>query len=176
MRGSLGLATTDRLKLRIIPAHAGLTFRVNQGSTIIRDHPRACGAHISRFLTLLIFAGSSPRMRGSHIGILCFKLMVGIIPAHAGLTRRNRNAGLASRDHPRACGAHLYSVSLCKIFLGSSPRMRGSRRLLKLLSALCGIIPAHAGLTIPVTSNPIVLRDHPRACGAHVVLVILSVS
>ena len=48
--------------------------------------------------------------------------------------------------------------------------MRGSQTLQALRYQLRGIIPAHAGLTAEKHPSPIVLEDHPRACGAHFVI------
>ena len=93
---------------------------------------------------------------------------MGIIPAHAGLTRRISSGTRWPRDHPRACGAHL-GVCISRTFeRGSSPRMRGS--LVRMVSSLTkeGIIPAHAGLTSNLQVRELHWRDHPRACGAHV--------
>ena len=45
--------------------------------------------------------------------------------------------------------------------------MRGSLRLKQDVSIEDGIIPAHAGLTMPSHTAPARPRDHPRACGAH---------
>ena len=91
----------------------------------------------------------------------------GIIPAHAGLTIA-LYASMTSRwDHPRACGAHPQTTCERWDLQGSSPRMRGSRRLVELAFVLDGIIPAHAGLTqVPIPGGE-TYRDHPRACGAH---------
>ncbi len=111
--------------------------------------------------------GSSPRMRGSQAYLHLLGPIFGIIPAHAGLTRRTHGPKLTGRDHPRACGAHSSSNASTLGYQGSSPRMRGSLLLRFDGLLLCGIIPAHAGLTgvsSPSWSN---LRDHPRACGAH---------
>ena len=74
---------------------------------------------------------------------------------------------IRSRDHPRACGAHLACRRTKTRRVGSSPRMRGSRRLSCWPAWLRGIIPAHAGLTVSFCIAPLLDRDHPRACGAH---------
>ena len=93
----------------------------------------------------------------------------GIIPAHAGLTLQIGSIRRIGGDHPRACGAH----SICTRFLlgleGSSPRMRGSLVEHPEGLVLFGIIPAHAGLTPLFFVTPAGGRDHPRACGAHIV-------
>ena len=151
----------------IIPAHAGLTAMSANCQTCVRDHPRACGAHRRIFTFLVQSSGSSPRMRGS----LCIHLHVagsiGIIPAHAGLTRRTHGPKLTGRDHPRACGAHSSSNASTLGYQGSSPRMRGSHLDCRISNRRKGIIPAHAGLTASALRRSPAVRDHPRACGAH---------
>ena len=131
----------------IIPAHAGLTasfFFLLRGS---RDHPRACGAHRADLRCNVSDWGSSPRMRGSLLRRPIFHSGHGIIPAHAGLTLLLQNAKAPPRDHPRACGAHIARPSGVDVSKGSSPRMRGSRVVVRHGDRIRGIIPAHAGLT-----------------------------
>ena len=45
--------------------------------------------------------------------------------------------------------------------------MRGSRIRDAFILPICGIIPAHAGLTRMTSSASMPRWDHPRACGAH---------
>ena len=71
----------------------------------------------------------------------------GIIPAHAGNTRKLSRRRTGSRDHPRACGEH-------------APAAIGA-------AAPPGIIPAHAGNTGVTVAVSFGVRDHPRACGEH---------
>ena len=147
MRGSPLRSMAGCCDVGIIPAHAGLTHRPNYGSRLHRDHPRACGAHRLTPMPLLPLVGSSPRMRGSLAQAPAVDLVVGIIPAHAGLTARRRCSGRAAWDHPRACGAHPTSMTTRLLALGSSPRMRGSLTFVFVIVLSFGIIPAHAGLT-----------------------------
>ena len=88
MRGSpsrlYGLPAVDG----IIPAHAGLTIRLVGRLCGRWDHPRACGAHLRALVSHVCMRGLSPRMRGSPISQLTGWDAYGIIPAHAGLTRR----------------------------------------------------------------------------------------
>ena len=167
MRGSL--RDTDKIALHqgIIPAHAGLTACFSLARPSIRDHPRACGAHLLHIITVYEQEGSSPRMRGSPIASPSFIHTPGIIPAHAGLTPSRQNWRRPSRDHPRACGAHLIQHLVAKYASGSSPRMRGSPSMRLGPSPAPGIIPAHAGLTDLISMIGGLGRDHPRACGAH---------
>ena len=107
-------------------------------------------------------------MRGSLAIWMAMASAVGIIPAHAGLTEAGLAAFHGIRDHPRACGAHDFEKGKVVEKEGSSPRMRGSRLAERSGKHFAGIIPAHAGLTRPYVRISVRLRDHPRACGAHV--------
>ena len=112
--------------------------------------------------------GSSPRMRGSQEGFTLSDFKKGIIPAHAGLTCFGFFSSGGFWDHPRACGAHKRWSSLSTSCRGSSPRMRGSLLSATPRSTAIGIIPAHAGLTSWASCSWTWKRDHPRACGAHI--------
>ena len=168
MRGSRSACVLLPLFFGIIPAHAGLTVTSTAARTPVWDHPRACGAHNSIRRVISSSRGSSPRMRGSQLRFSVHKRLVGIIPAHAGLTGEGVADGLHSWDHPRACGAHLLPRRTRARSAGSSPRMRGSRARPAQGIPRGGIIPAHAGLTRRSNPKRIGRRDHPRACGAHV--------
>ena len=147
MRGSPNQPRDDRRDDGIIPAHAGLTRGWRPAALTRRDHPRACGAHLSELHRHQERWGSSPRMRGSPILSVQKIEVVGIIPAHAGLTIFYGGSSSGKRDHPRACGAHPISNPVYGSLVGSSPRMRGS--LINRIERMHwrGIIPAHAGLT-----------------------------
>ena len=169
MRGSRQLRAGGLVCDGIIPAHAGLTAVPSGKSHRTGDHPRACGVHKPMPSFSGLARGSSPRMRGSRIQWLQKLRIVGIIPAHAGLTLLGLDAWYRRRDHPRACGAHKSGFSRPAGIGGSSPRMRGSLAALLCGCTLLGIIPAHAGLTGCLALRLHPLRDHPRACGAHAV-------
>ena len=127
MRGSPFRVGTLYLTSGIIPADAGLTDSAQQHGGRARDHPRGCGAHRISRPARASTSGSSPRMRGSRSYYLDRNNVWGIIPADAGLTG-TRNSGIAaSQDHPRGCGAHSPCCSPHLIWMGSSPRMRGSQ-------------------------------------------------
>ena len=106
-------------------------------------------------------------MRGSLSMRLSTPRLAGIIPAGAGLTPSARFFLGKYWDHPRGCGAHAEACRFRRLFLGSSPRVRGS--LFIGIIAIFGIriIPAGAGLTYLRNSAIVSPRDHPRGCGAH---------
>ena len=86
-------------------------------------------------------------MRGTLDFLDAYRDASGIIPAHAGNTRKSCNPSPA--------------------FPGSSPRMRGTLRSARHARLYAGIIPAHAGNTEASVFLRHVARDHPRACGEH---------
>ena len=89
MRGSQKRLADGVEAAGIIPAHAGLT-RINTSITPQRrDHPRACGAHRYCSPSARFVQGSSPRMRGSLRPTCHHSEVLGIIPAHAGLTQED---------------------------------------------------------------------------------------
>ena len=147
MRGSPLFSQFMQNIFGIIPAHAGLTPSVETPECIVWDHPRACGAHSNPCSMIATVMGSSPRMRGSLVALRVLRVEVGIIPAHAGLTRTVLSSGPSTGDHPRACGAHQFFPRTRESVQGSSPRMRGSQFVCSFLFCFYGIIPAHAGLT-----------------------------
>ena len=110
MRGSLEHTGVRLVVPGIIPAHAGLTWTENTTGYNFQDHPRACGAHIEEKIKALYAQGSSPRMRGSPTDVVRVPDELGIIPAHAGLTRLLHRVWAVDWDHPRACGAHFSSL------------------------------------------------------------------
>ena len=133
---------------RIIPAHAGNTAAPYKAVGDLRDHPRACGEHPYFRGVTLGSGGSSPRMRGTPIGIAPRVSPDGIIPAHAGNTQPAGSWSDCCRDHPRACGEHQVRDTLYGTTQGSSPRMRGTPRVRGVACVRIGIIPAHAGNTV----------------------------
>ena len=126
MRGTRIIAVVGYADLRIIPAHAGNTWRARIGLPPNGDHPRACGEHWPTISAWPSTRGSSPRMRGTPHGAHGERLQLGIIPAHAGNTCSRVADWRWKRDHPRACGEHLFESCWGIRFVGSSPRMRGT--------------------------------------------------
>ena len=90
----------------IIPACAGTTCAARARRISGRDHPRMCGDHFGRTLSMNARTGSSPHVRGPPLTDAILQLVAGIIPACAGTTRTRRTASRRSWDHPRMCGDH----------------------------------------------------------------------
>ena len=153
MRGTRLASCDASCRGGIIPAHAGNTLPCCRTNLSCRDHPRACGEHISWSFHFSQPPGSSPRMRGTRNSNTDKSYLRGIIPAHAGNTGGRAGWTANPRDHPRACGEHRRPPSGRGGGRGSSPRMRGTLVEQGHRSDDAGIIPAHAGNTGATTSS-----------------------
>ena len=147
VRGTRARVVRFEYLLGIIPACAGNTFECIELSRLLRDHPRVCGEHGLDGVQPTLQAGSSPRVRGTPLQIpnLCFQ--PGIIPACAGNTERHPPEVGVAGDHPRVCGEHIAYRIEGASSQGSSPRVRGTQRLVRAPRPEQGIIPACAGNT-----------------------------
>ena len=89
----------------------------------------------------------------------------GIIPTRVGTSVRCRRAIACVRDHPHACGDKIkkYKKSVKKV--GSSPRVWGQVEPSISFLRIAGIIPTRVGTRIQTLRVPILLQDHPHACG-----------
>ena len=89
----------------------------------------------------------------------------GNIPAYAGKTTTFGRVYSMPAEHPRVCGENNQgacgSVGKC----GTSPRMRGKRRIDRIVALLLRNIPAYAGKTVNVVGGDDDWQEHPRVCG-----------
>ena len=126
MRGAHRRSRESSPARRFIPAHAGSTPRQTGRLPIIAVHPRACGEHVSGFISLYYVHGSSPRMRGAPEVGKPARTPAWFIPAHAGSTITSSRRMSCLSVHPRACGEHEFVTEFINDMDGSSPRMRGA--------------------------------------------------
>ena len=168
LRGTRTSDVGDMSITGIIPALAGNTVMSRWSSSPTWDHPRACGEHPLAQRQLHLPPGSSPRLRGTLEPEADPSQPCGIIPALAGNTREGCLCGVSIWDHPRACGEHRQHCCGRCGRTGSSPRLRGTHTRVGLDADSWGIIPALAGNTNGILRARRVMRDHPRACGEHV--------
>ena len=175
MRGALFVAVVDHEEFGIIPAYAGSTSPPPLRSCGSRDHPRVCGEHFQSSSSTFSAAGSSPRMRGALLHAVRAQLEPGIIPAYAGSTKNAVCVHFPVRDHPRVCGEHASSNLSATKGAGSSPRMRGALDKANFLADRTGIIPAYAGSTDLFGKRQWRVKDHPRVCGEHCLVVWLEI-
>ena len=94
----------------------------------------------------------------------------GIIPAGAGHFLCVRCRGVVLWDHPRRCGAFLTFGVRDSDGIGSSPQVRGIYPPRRRFLVCSGIIPAGAGHLIWVVTLAVSPGDHPRRCGAFLII------
>ena len=67
-RGKHGYGEDYVREVRLIPAHAGKTFRVTATINGARAHPRSRGENSGRHSIPMVLEGSSPLTRGKRVG------------------------------------------------------------------------------------------------------------
>ena len=174
MRGTRRNQRPSTADAGIIPAYAGNTPGLAIPEDNNEDHPRVCGEHRCPSIATAHERGSSPRMRGTHVQSVERHYGRGIIPAYAGNTSSIRSSNFSVRDHPRVCGEHLWCRTEKLHNGGSSPRMRGTPAIRIPAHSRTGIIPAYAGNTSNTRLRARPHRDHPRVCGEHSDLAIIT--
>ena len=91
---------------------------------------------------------------------------MGLIPAGAGQIWSGASFSLASRAHPRRCGADATTCLPSSAPRGSSPQVRGRSSRLRHGCKDVGLIPAGAGQICRRKWQKRTLGAHPRRCGA----------
>ena len=145
VRGKGAQVLNFSLMSGIIPAGAGkrrYNSRTFRGGW---DHPRGCGEKWKMLPWIVLWPGSSPRVRGKAPTHHRRHLPLCIIPAGAGKSRRRARVRRARRDHPRGCGEKPERAWRRNCSEGSSPRVRGKVLSRFVISWSWGIIPAGAG-------------------------------
>ena len=107
VRGTRKFRQSCRMAQRFIPACAGNTIRSAIGVPIAPVHPRLCGEHAMTSFPACIHSGSSPPVRGTHVGASRWEATVRFIPACAGNTKNHLSESASSPVHPRLCGEHV---------------------------------------------------------------------
>ena len=131
--------------LRITPAYAGKSKKLNFMIVQKKDHPRLCGEKpINRFFRFQRL-GSPPPMRGKETARCTPFIFSGITPAYAG-------------KRPR-------SVTTSPVSTGSPPPMRGKVSQHRKYNSNVRITPAYAGKSEKTPNREASGRDHPRLCG-----------
>ena len=147
LRETLQRLRKRHLPLGITPAPAGNTGPCRGVRWPHRDHPRACGKHRIPTTTKATKQGSPPRLRETQPQVLGVLALVGITPAPAGNTSSNPACQRLERDHPRACGKHVWEEGREVFRQGSPPRLRETHEENEGKNQRDGITPAPAGNT-----------------------------
>ena len=113
--------------------------------------------------------GSSPLTRGKRDELIQVAALAGLIPAHAGKTRRVWTVSVNRRAHPRSRGENADSEVRVRERAGSSPLTRGKPAKKVKKCAPAGLIPAHAGKTRAGRVYGRADRAHPRSRGENTI-------
>ena len=111
-------------------------------------------------------------MRGKHLPNAGLNLWPWFIPAHAGKTPTSPLPTNGPPAHPRACGENGYRVSMFRLGMGSSPRVRGKPIKVTIETFHHGLIPACAGKTRAFNLHFLTGWVHPCVCGENLVEII----
>ena len=148
-RGKHDDGIADHVGIGLIPAHAGKTREAGTSRMPSRAHPRSRGENDLMPAHMPSMKGSSPLTRGKHADDGAPADSHGLIPAHAGKTRPPRATPVDDGAHPRSRGENSCRWRRPARQEGSSPLTRGKPYRSAPLPAGCGLIPAHAGKTLP---------------------------
>ena len=129
VRGAPGPPACRSAPRRLIPAGAGSTRRARWLCGGAGAHPRRCGEHTSPTRTVTSRTGSSPQVRGARRPGVMTQGRRGLIPAGAGSTLTGTPPRRGSPAHPRRCGEHRAVRRASALLGGSSPQVRGARRI-----------------------------------------------
>ena len=149
----------------LIPAHAGKTSLKSWTTLRAPAHPRSRGENTHGGSQFSAITGSSPLTRGKPGRRRSPSGPPGLIPAHAGKTRGGRIWWRRNRAHPRSRGENREVANGYRMVRGSSPLTRGKHGGGRGLSRAVGLIPAHAGKTLPGVGQGAARGAHPRSRG-----------
>ena len=164
-RGKRSVQFTEGSATGLIPAHAGKTRPANEPAHPYPAHPRSRGENKRQDHCLSYSSGSSPLTRGKPRLTRGRVVRRGLIPAHAGKTRRGRCFDGEIPAHPRSRGENPLGILRAFRLRGSSPLTRGKLGDLFTLHAERRLIPAHAGKTRTCRPELTSRAAHPRSRG-----------
>ena len=141
--------------------------RSNRISADSAVHPRVCGEHAQASAGISGSSGSSPRVRGTYLGVLHYTFTLRFIPACAGNIESENQTLRLTPVHPRVCGEHCRDHEGRMLVAGSSPRVRGTFRVALGQDGAYRFIPACAGNMAWGRPPPGAYPVHPRVCGEH---------
>jgi len=165
LRGTHCRLLAQRNGRRFIPAPAGNALPVTVRRWGFPVHPRACGERYSYSNAGDECDGSSPRLRGTRLRHELRRLLRRFIPAPAGNAWHRLDRRCYRPVHPRACGERCPMLDGVEKYVGSSPRLRGTRREYNIREQQARFIPAPAGNAEIFTTGDPFDPVHPRACG-----------
>ena len=164
-RGKLPPRCQRSAQQRLIPAHAGKTFRRKAGFSDWPAHPRSRGENAWTARGRSTGSGSSPLTRGKRGQGDDDAHTWRLIPAHAGKTLAHDTVNVLPQAHPRSRGENQEAACDVVGAVGSSPLTRGKLQGAKDSWLGNRLIPAHAGKTMQRYPDHSGSAAHPRSRG-----------
>ena len=164
-RGKLPPRCQRSAQQRLIPAHAGKTFRRKAGFSDWPAHPRSRGENAWTARGRSTGSGSSPLTRGKRGQGDDDAHTWRLIPAHAGKTLAHDTVNVLPQAHPRSRGENPKTRSDRLLDPGSSPLTRGKPGVSFSPGISRRLIPAHAGKTTDRSWTLTASSAHPRSRG-----------
>ena len=165
--GTLRVALTAHLQARFIPTGVGNTslsfFDIFQSAV----HPHGCGEHPVCACSNACCFGSSPRVWGTQHDTVTLDIGNRFIPTGVGNTATSASARSGSSVHPHGCGEHSSVSIACRVLLGSSPRVWGTRQQDQRGRQRRRFIPTGVGNTGSADGAASARSVHPHGCGEH---------
>ena len=166
VRGSLHQRKGRYAYLGSIPTCAGQPPPAQGTLCVSRVYPHVCGAAMVCTVSLEVVSGLSPRVRGSLAIARAAPAAGGSIPTCAGQPGLSLPLDCQLQVYPHVCGAAMNWRIYVLLYIGLSPRVRGSRGVPVGYHWSYRSIPACAGqpgLKIAFSSAKPV---YPHVCGA----------
>ncbi len=170
-RGTPGEAVRRSPGRWFIPAWAGNTYQTVRNEALKTVHPRVGGEHTGTPKSVGSGTGSSPRGRGTQQMARAIHRRRRFIPAWAGNTVDGLARVPPGSVHPRVGGEHAVMSTDRSVFVGSSPRGRGTPASVSWAQDGSWFIPAWAGNTRDTKRRILHQPVHPRVGGEHLVFI-----
>src|SRR5690606_4380875 len=145
MWGTVSWNPTNYRPSRFIPTHVGNGVLKCFLYVIISVHPHACGERGATLEVPRGTRGSSPRMWGTGLPIVCTNPNCRFIPTHVGNGLNQAHLKAQPSVHPHACGERMRRVNKHCWTGGSSPRMWGTVHPVHAGNVRRRFIPTHVG-------------------------------
>ena len=166
-RGSSGRPAGHPDHAEVVPARAGVIPPCPRCTAAMRRRPRTRGGHPGLDPDRRAPGASSPHARGSSPGPLHQLRELGVVPARAGVIRRQACPWRSMAGRPRTRGGHPACPSCGLAEDASSPHARGSSPRGCASGAAPTVVPARAGV-IPGPGLPVRgAARRPRTRGGH---------
>ncbi len=163
--GTVALSGTDSASQRFIPTHMGNGGAAGTSGSAPTVHPHAYGERTAERIRPADHLGSSPRIWGTEKPLGIRSTSGRFIPTHMGNGNLFRFQIISDSVHPHAYGERRTRAATTAGACGSSPRIWGTARVIRLPTVVGRFIPTHMGNGVSEYVARIQVAVHPHAYG-----------